>query len=282
MNSDVIHTAGIGERAGSVLLSQWNEFCRLRTSVLGRCGTDDIHDLRVASRRLRATLGLFAPFISAKTVKILSGEIRRVTRQLGHVRNIDEASIYFNSLPASLPVLAKRLRTLRQKEIAAVIKALKQFPCRDMGTLLRKAAAGLAGSATNNSVDQSLPAYLSDTSIQRYQVLHDLLAAALIAENHVLRHRLRISIKKWRYLLESVGQVCCQDYASTLELLKEYQTVLGSLNDMVEFSALSDTRRLPQEEREAIKISLEQDSERNLALFIEIATSRPIQYIFLL
>ncbi|MDA8429132.1 MAG: CHAD domain-containing protein [Geobacteraceae bacterium] len=277
-----MHTAGIGEQAGSVLLSQWNEFCRLRTAVLGRCGTDDIHDLRVVSRRLRATLGLFAPFISAKSAKILSGEIRRVTRELGRVRNIDEAGIYFNSLPASLPVLTKRLRKIRQKEITAVIKALKRVSCRDMGALLRKAAAGLTGSAADNSIDQSLPAYLSNTSIQRYQVLHDLLAAAPIAENRALRHRLRIAIKKWRYLLESVGQVCCQDYASTLELLKEYQTVLGRLNDMVEFSALSDALRLPHEEREAIKTALEQDSERNLALFIELAASRPIQYTFLL
>jgi CHAD domain-containing protein len=229
---------------------------------------------------MRATLGLFAPFLPAKSVKILSREIRRVTRELGRVRNIDEAGIYFSLLPAPLPVLTGRLRKARQKEIAVVIKALKRFPCRNMTGILRKAAARLAESSLNDSIDQGLPAYLSDTSIQRYQALHDLLTPALIAENRDLRHRLRIAVKKWRYLLETAGQVCGQDYVATLDALKEYQTVLGSLNDMVEFKALSNTLRLPQEERQVIKAALKRDTERHLASFIEVAASRPIHYTF--
>jgi CHAD domain-containing protein len=241
---------------------------------------DSIHDLRVASRRMRATLGLFAPFLPAKSVKILSREIRRVTRELGRVRNIDEAGIYFSSLPAPLPVLTERLRKARKKEIAAVIKALKRFPFRDMTGMLRKAAAKLAERDSDDSIDQKLSAYLSDMSIQRYQDLHGLVGPALIAENWELRHGLWIAIKKWRYLLETVGQVSGQDFVDTLAALKEYQTVLGSLNDMVEFGALTNMLRLPQEERKTIKAALELDTECNLVNFIEIATSRPVQYTF--
>jgi hypothetical protein len=58
--------------------------------------------------------------------------------------------------------------------------------------------------------------------------------------------------------------------------------VLGSLNDMVEFKALSNTLRLPQEERQAIKAALKRDTERNLVSFIEVAAARPIQYTFFL
>jgi CHAD domain-containing protein len=282
MSTDAIHTAGIGEQAGIVLFSQWHEFCRLRKTVLGQCDTDSIHDLRVASRRMRATLGLFAPFISGKSVKALSKEIRRVTRELGHVRNIDEAIIYFSASSTPLPALEERLRTVREKEIRTVIKVLKRLPRQDMARMLRKAVAGLSGRSSQDSIDLELPPYLSEISIQRYQAVYDLLAPASMPENRAMLHGLRIAIKKWRYLLETIGQVCGQDYGATLETLKEYQTVLGSLNDMAEFAVLSDSLGLPPEEAKEIKAALERDSEKYLARIIEIAASRPIQYTFLL
>jgi CHAD domain-containing protein len=274
------HTAETGEQAGIVLHSQWDEFCRLRRSVLGHLDTDSIHDLRVASRRLRASLGLFGPFIAKRAAKALSKEIRRITRELGHVRNIDEALIYVTSLPAVLPISANRLRKAREKEIRAVIKVLKRFPCREMGLVLRKALAGLSGRISGGNTDHSLPVYLADTSVQRFQELHDLLAPAAIPENVELRHRLRIAIKKWRYLLETIGQVCGQDYGATLEVLKEYQALLGKLNDMVEFGVLCGMLKLPPEEAQQINAALERDTACYLADFIQVAMSRPLQYTF--
>jgi len=276
VSTPALHTARLGKQAASALSSRWNEFCRLRTAVLKKCDTDSIHDLRVASRRMRATLGLFAPFISAKSVKTLTKTFRQVTRELGRVRNIDEAILYFDALPDAIPALAKGLRRARKREIGAVVKLLKQLPCRDMAKLLRKAATDLAGRRSNEKIE----AYLSDTSIQRYQALYDLLAPATIPENRDVRHGLRIAIKKWRYLLETVGQVCGQEYAATLEVLKEYQSVLGNLNDMVEFAALSDRQELPPAEKKAVKAALARDTAGYLESFVRLAATRPPQYIF--
>ena len=276
------HTAGIGEQAGIVLFSQWNEFCRLRTLVLGHSDTDSIHDLRVASRRMRATLALFSPFITGNSLKTISKEIRRVTRTLGQVRNIDEAIIYFTRVLPHLPTLAEDLRRAREKEIKAVFKVLKVLSFKDMDRKLRAAVSELAGGSSRDSIDNGLPTYLSDMSIQRYQALYDLLLPATIPEKMEVRHGLRIAIKKWRYLLETVGQVCGQDFGATLEILKEYQTVLGSLNDMVEFAVLCDRLVLPAEEAQEIKSALAQDSARYLDNFMTVAASRPLQYTFLL
>lgn len=273
---------GLAEQSGIVLISQWNEFCRLRTEVLGHLDTDSIHDLRVASRRMRAMLGLFLPFIAAKPVKTLSKEIRRITRALGHVRNIDEAIIYFNASSVHLPVLTGGLCRIRKKEVRAVTRILKAFPCRDMDRSLRKAVAKLVGRRPGDGNEERLSTHLSETSAQRYQSLHALLVPAAIPENVEMRHRLRIAIKKWRYLLETIGQVCGQDYGDTLELLKEYQTVLGSLNDMVEFGLLSARLALPEEELHEMKNALERDTARYIARFAEIASSRPIEYTDLL
>jgi len=159
----------------------------------------------------------------------------------------------------------------------AVTDVLKPFPRQEMDRTLREAVAGLAGITSD---DQELPVYLSETSIQRYQAVYDLLLPATIPENVETRHRLRIAIKKWRYLLETLGQVCRHDYSATLETLKEYQTLLGSLNDMVEFGALCDALALPAHEREEITTALVRDSADYLARFIETAAARPPQYTF--
>jgi CHAD domain-containing protein len=267
----------MGERAGVVLFAQWNAFCGLRERVLRRGDTDSVHDLRVASRRMRATVGLLAPFIAGRTARRISKELRRVTRELGHLRNIDEAIIYFGGLEGALPTLSRLLPEARVHEMRAVRDVLKSLPLQDMDRMLREAVAELARIPHD---DQDLPVYLSETSIRRYQAVHDLHLPATIPENVETRHRLRIAIKKWRYLLETLGQVSRQDYTVALENLKEYQTLLGSLNDMVEFAALCAALALPRHERERSAAVLARDSAACLARFIETATTRPLQYTF--
>jgi CHAD domain-containing protein len=271
------HTAGLGEQAGIVLFSQWNSFRELREQVVRKGDTDSIHDLRVASRRIRATVGLVALFLDDKAVKYVSKGFRRVTRELGRLRNIDEAIIYFGALPVPLPVLRGLLPKARTQEMKAVTDVLKPFPLQEMDRMFRDAVAELAGIQND---DQILPVYLSEKSIQRYQAVHDLLPPATIPENVETRHALRIAIKKWRYLLETLGQVCRHDYSIVLETLKEYQTLLGCLNDMVEFEVLGNSLELPLEENKEIASALERDTAQYLNKFIETAAVRPLQYTF--
>jgi CHAD domain-containing protein len=277
MRKKSAHTAGMGEQSGVVLYSQWNVLCELQERVLSQEDCESIHDLRVASRRMRATIGLFAPFIAGKTVRKITKELRRVTRELGRLRNIDEAVIYFGAKPAPLPVLGRMLTAARKEEMKSVTDVLKRFPRQRLDGMLREAVAELAGIPDG---DQALPVYLSEKSIQRYQAVYDLLEPAMIPENVGTRHALRIAIKKWRYLLETLGQICRHDYSVTLETLKEYQSLLGSLNDMVEFTALCHTLTPPLHEREEIKAALALDSAAYLAQFIETAAVRPLQYTF--
>lgn len=251
----------------------------MRELVLRQGDTDSIHDLRVASRRMRATVGLFEPFIAGKTVKYTSRELRRVTRELGRLRNIDEAIIYFGAHAEPFSTLNGMLPAAREEEMKVVTDVLKSFPRGEMDRIVRMAVAELAGVAHD---DQALPVYLSETSIQRYQSVHDLLLPATIPENMEIRHRLRIAIKKWRYLLETLGQVCQCDYSATLWTLKEYQTLLGCLNDMVEFGVLCDSLDLPKAEAREVVQTLARDSAAYLARFIETAESRTLQYTFIL
>src|ERR1039458_8484224 len=90
-------SAIILERSRGVFFAQWDELLHLRRTVLKTSDLEDIHDLRVASRRLKAALELFEPVASRTSTTKLKKNVRRLIRRLGGLRNIDEALLFFQS-----------------------------------------------------------------------------------------------------------------------------------------------------------------------------------------
>jgi CHAD domain-containing protein len=128
----------------------------------------------------------------------------------------------------------------------------------------------------------SLLAYFSDVSIRQYLPIHSLIASAVAPEHRTSRHALRIAIKKWRYFLEIISSVLDRDYTALLELLKEYQSILGRMNDIVEFEAMIETLNLSSEDRKQLKSILQAEDSvllENLATLIE---QKPLTYTFLI
>jgi hypothetical protein len=69
-----------------------------------RLGEDieDLHDMRVATRRLRAAFEIFNPFFKPKTIKKHIKGLRAIGRALGRVRDLDvfmeKAAVYLDTL----------------------------------------------------------------------------------------------------------------------------------------------------------------------------------------
>src|SRR5918912_1180357 len=57
--------AGAARGMGLVLLTRLGEMCEHREAALGPGGEDGVHDMRVASRRLRSVLRDFRPYLRA-------------------------------------------------------------------------------------------------------------------------------------------------------------------------------------------------------------------------
>jgi CHAD domain-containing protein len=274
------HTPGIGSRAGALFFSQWLEFDTMRRAVVRKQDTDTIHDLRVASRRMRATLGLFSPFISQGRAKRLTCGLRAVTRSLSRLRNIDEAVLHFEPLFAQLPHLASRLAAARRHEAASVAATLASIDAAALERRVRRAVFDLVRTAHHPETTDHLLVHLSRISVRRYLTMHDLFLPAMEAGRPDRRHALRIAIKKWRYLLEALEQVCGHDYTCAINLLKEYQGILGRLNDMQEFSALCRELSLPADERAVVEADLGASAADWLGRFFELASTRRPTYSF--
>ena len=268
------------------LLIQSMRLSRLRRAVMKTSDLDDIHDLRVASRRFRAVLELFYPFVPKGPKTELRKRVRKLTRILGGLRNIDEALLFFQSRPLpNIPVdaaLVSALSRMRPGEFKRIEKALKAFDHRSLDRMIREMVAGLNEASITERNSISLLAYFSDVSIRQYLPIHRLQTISTVPENHTSRHALRIAIKKWRYLFEIISQILDRDYTLLLELLKEYQSILGQMNDVAEFELLLGGMKLPVDEREYARAALMAEDALLLESFSELVERKPLVYTFLI
>ena len=274
------------ERSRGVLFSQWEELLRLSYAVAKMSGPDDIHDLRVATRRFRAALELFDPMAPNGSKTELKKSVRKLTRVLGGLRNIDEALTFFQSrIPADVFTgykLFQALCVLRNAEFKQIRKVLTAFDRGTTDRMVREMVAGLHEVCTAHQDGFALTAYFSERSIRLFLPIQPLLAVSSAPEHRESRHALRIAIKKWRYLLEIVAAILTCDYSSQLELLKQYQSILGRMNDIVEFEILIKNLKLPRSERDSTKVLLQKENAKLLLEFIELLQRKPISYTFLI
>lgn len=256
----------------------------MRRTVIKTSDPDDIHDLRVASRRFRAALELFYPFVPKAPKTALRKSVRTLTRTLGGLRNIDEAELFFRShvqTEASTgSTLFRALSKLRIGESKRIKKALKDFDHRHLDRMVRKMVAGVNEVSITERSNISLLAYFSDVSIRQYRSIHQLLAVSTAPEQRASRHALRIAVKKWRYFFEIVATILDRDYTTFLELLKEYQSILGRMNDINVFEALLGDLKLPSDARKTARTALLTEDTRLLEEFTELVERKPLVYTF--
>jgi CHAD domain-containing protein len=276
------NTHAILQRTGDVFFSQWEELLRLRQIVLKSCEHEDIHDLRVASRRFRAALYLLRLLGGGSNVQKVSKAVRTLTRTLGDLRNLDESLVFFGSRAGQLGLtgLMSSLAAIRDDEQREIVKSLKRFKPGKVDKQVRDIVAGISKDNIRKPDMPPLLPFLSNTSISLFETIQTLLPAALGFKNCEERHALRIAIKKLRYFLEIVSGIMERDYATSLEHLKKYQSLLGSMNDMTVFAAMCRKTGAPADELAAAAQLIDDETKRLFAEFTALVEAEPLSYTF--
>lgn len=92
-----------GEAAALAVETRAAEVLEHSTAVLDTERIEGVHDMRVATRRLRAALEVFAPCFPGKAHKELLKEVKRIADRLGERRDPDVAIAALSTFAASLP-----------------------------------------------------------------------------------------------------------------------------------------------------------------------------------
>lgn len=229
-----------------------------------------LHDMRVATRRMRAAFDVFGEAFKPKALATHLKGLRLTGRTLGRVRDLDvlldKAATYVQTLPAEEQHgLDPLVETWHVQREAARLDML-DFLNGEVYTRFKENFADFLAPKNitqgSRAVDVLEPSRVRELApVLIYQHLAAVRAYESILDTATLAqlHQLRIQFKRFRYTVEYFQEVLNPEGQKVIDDLKRIQDHLGELNDanvavnllkefFKEFSAKQD--RLPAYQRQ--------------------------------
>ena len=201
-------------------------------------GADGVHDLRVATRRLRAALELWLAASRDKKLDRSRKALRKLGRRLGDLREADVDLAELSELRRRDPSHAAAVEFVIASESRAkrnFVKALeKELRRIDLADLSKEIRSEIEDALDAKKKPEDLPlASVARKEIQeRLPRLAPLLDRARVSPTPSGLHRLRIELKKFRYAVELCAPAFDGRRAPALiERLKTLQDALGVVHD---------------------------------------------------
>ncbi|MEE4193834.1 MAG: CHAD domain-containing protein, partial [Anaerolineae bacterium] len=216
----------------------------LQTEIGGAIEANDIeaiHQMRVASRRLRNALNYFKNCLPQKYSNAWQNEIRKITHTLGAARDLDIQIACLNELDddtledkirPGYKRLLLRLTQRREKAQKKVVKNLINLMENDLLTKMHQFLEALTANTDGiylftpslyekafSAINENLDTFLS------YQ------SDIYNPENIEELHAMRIAGKHLRYTLELFAPIYKQALLPHIQAMKDIQDLLGEIHD---------------------------------------------------
>lgn len=226
------------EAAAPALLQAKSEpLFELEAAAAGGADMDAVHDMRVASRRLREAMRLLAPVYPSSRFKAWYRRVRRITRALGPVRDSDVFIDYFSRLLGELSEEGRRCVVFmigyrmgqREHELEGLNSELAKLDLADSRQSFSVMARSVGGSA---GAKRPLADFAHAAIAERAAQVFGAQPLALDQENVVDQHALRIHYKRLRYAVEAFASCYGEDFDELHETLTAFQDALGDLHDV--------------------------------------------------
>lgn len=192
-----------------------------------------VHQARVATRRLREAVPVLGAGGAASQAGKARRKIRRLTRALGSVRELDVALHLLDELARGervprMAVEEVRAHVLaeRDERRAGMLKRLDRVDADKLSRRLSNVAAGVADGG-----DEAWRTVLSTRLLKRSRRLSETIGAAGQLYQPDRLHDVRIAAKKLRYGLELASEGGAPAAAPLVRTIKRAQDLLGRLND---------------------------------------------------
>lgn len=194
-----------------------------------------VHQARVASRRLRQALPLLGVRADADALDRADKRVRRITRALGPVRELDVTLLLLAELSQKNAAPARAIarvraavaeeRLERRREMLEVIKPSKLDKLRKR--LVRVAAPTSHPVGKGNALAEAQAQGAARALALRDAIEH---AGGIYLADRL--HRVRVAAKKLRYALEIQRELTKSRSTAQLNRLKTQQDLLGRMHDL--------------------------------------------------
>jgi CHAD domain-containing protein len=238
--------ADVGQGVRLVLGTRLGEMCALRAAALDWSDPEGLHDMRVASRRLRSAIRDFSPYLRKRKLRRVKGDLKSLADALGLVRDDDVAIMALEKLASDAPTevwagvrqLSDERSRRRERARARLERVLTEDALAELREDFDDALAGALKAArkTVDDGEKGTRAHFRHAGreiilarLAEFQELSQSLYSPLKSEP---LHRLRIAAKRLRYAVELFA--ACWAEGALAPFAKEVarmQTSLGELHD---------------------------------------------------
>lgn len=232
-------TADALSLAVQVLRLRFDEIADLRGVVLDSDDIEVVHDMRVATRRLRSALRDFAPIFRKRPLRKVTKELKKLADSLGSGRDEDVAIAALEKLQAKaegatvksgIGKLIDEKRANRERVQFDLTETLAVSAIKDLrgqfDTAIAKARQKKNSAETISFTDAGRDAVLK--SLQEFGDLSPNLYAPFRIKE---LHKLRISTKRLRYAIELFTACWGEQIAPFAQEIAEMQSFLGEIHD---------------------------------------------------
>lgn len=198
---------------------------------------ESLHQMRVATRQLRAILRAARPMLIPEWVDSLRDELRRLGQLLGPARDLDVQLAYFREESAALDARDRRpltsfiahLEAQRTKAQEVLLNELTSARYLDLIRRLREAPRD------PTAVESSLT--LRDIAKQEFTKLRHAIHQAGHTPNSATIHDIRIKAKRARYAAELAEPMVGKPSTRFIAKARAVQDVLGMHQDAIQAEA---------------------------------------------
>lgn len=221
--------SSLEEAARRSIEQRLGDMRRYEEKLSGVPQPDDVHDMRVASRRLRAALALFDrkkqlrnAYDAVSSLGDALGEVRELHVQLAWLR--DELAAASERDKVGLQALLEEREAKLAKRVEKLKAALGTWSEDGVPAVeAALAALSVSGKLGGHLVRERLSVRLKDTKRR--------VAASIKSNDPRTAHKLRIGAKKLRYLAELAQPAFPNEVGALIDWLHPLQETLGELHD---------------------------------------------------
>ncbi len=249
----------LSEGGRKVMAFHFGRLLTKQADVLASDDSEAVHQMRVATRRLRSTLRIFRPYYRQGSLRPFRRALRAVAEALGSVRDLDVYREHLAGYAKQQPAASRRELRLLNAGLAAPHAALRQALCdylvseahrdflSEFAVFVQTPLAGARSVAPELPVPQRVCEVAPRLIYEQYGIVRayePLLSRATPEQLHALR----IEVKRLRYLIEAFGELLGSRAELPVEACKQLQDFLGELQD-AEVAERLTTHYLPNVQR---------------------------------
>jgi len=224
---------GVLRHLGDSLHAQWRRYRKRLKRCQRRFSEEAVHDSRVETRRLLATVELLCAFIPERDLQRARRALKNHLDSFDQLRDTQVQLIYVEHLVRQLPA-AKAFRAwLREREarfIRESRKAVKQIKTRRLGKRIVAFEQELKQCGKAIQPERAFSMALGAIRLAFARVAQH--CRRVNAADTRTIHRTRIAFKRFRYMVDALAPVLPAITEEHRQAMRGYQCMMGDIQDV--------------------------------------------------